>query len=236
MLKILLADADRLFLELAKTFLRKTGVEVLSCINGEELLEMMRETNPDLVFLSTNLPFRNGLECFQSIKQDELLNSIPIVMTSSSGKGEEFERCRKAGADELLVKPISRHTFMATVNKFLDLEKRYNSRFGARFPVYYGFTSSEPFTGNSINLSTSGQFVETGSVSPIDTELVVKFLLPGTNTCIHCKAKVAWVNKRESMVRPTLPPGMGLKFLNLTREDESAISEYLRKELITPLL
>jgi uncharacterized protein (TIGR02266 family) len=236
MLKILLADADRLFLELAKTFLRKTGVEVLSCMNGNELLELMRDKNPDLVFLSTNMPSRNGLECFHSIKQDEDLRSITIVMTSSTGKGEEFDKCLKAGADELLVKPINRHTFMATVNKFLDLEKRYNSRFGARFPVFFGFTASDLFTGNSINLSTSGQFVGTESVMPIDTELVVKFQLPGTNTYVQCKAVVAWVNKPGAMVRLTLPQGMGLKFLNLTRENESAISEYLRKELITPLL
>jgi CheY-like chemotaxis protein len=129
MLKILLADADRLFLELAKTFLRKTGVEVLTCMNGNELLELIRDKNPDLVFLSTNMPSGNGLECFQSIKQDEVLRSITIVMTSATGKGEEFDKYVKAGADELLVKPISRHTFMATVNKFLNLEKRYNSRF-----------------------------------------------------------------------------------------------------------
>ena len=236
MLKILLADSDRLFLEFAKTFLRKTGVEVLSCLNGEELLGIMRERTPDLIFLSTTMPIKNGLECFQSIKQDNVLNSTIIVMTSISGKEEELDKYRNAGVDELLVKPISRHTLMATVKKFLDLEKRYNSRFGAQFPVYYGMTASKLLTGNSINLSASGQFVETASVSPMDTELVVQFQLPGTDTSIHCKAKVAWVNKPHALTRPTLPPGMGLKFIDLTRENEAAINEYLRKELIAPLL
>ena len=46
-MKILLADAGRPFLEIAKTFVRKSGVEVLSCMNGEELLEIRREKNLD---------------------------------------------------------------------------------------------------------------------------------------------------------------------------------------------
>jgi CheY-like chemotaxis protein len=54
MLKILLADADRIFLELGKTFLRKTGVEVFTCMNGEEVLSIMRKERPDLViFVNT---------------------------------------------------------------------------------------------------------------------------------------------------------------------------------------
>jgi uncharacterized protein (TIGR02266 family) len=236
MLKILLADADRIFLELGKTFLRKTGVEVFTCMNGEEVLSIMRKERPDLVILSTHMQISTGLECLRKIKRDESLKSIPVVVVSSTGKEEELEKCRIAGADDLLVKPVSRHTFMQTVNNLISLEKRINSRFETYIPVSYGFESPESFTSHAINLGTGGQFVEATTAFPVDTELEVKFMLPNTDVCIQCKARVAWVNRLGALVKPALPPGMGLKFLDLTQKDITAIQEYLRKELITPLL
>jgi len=235
-LKILLADSDRVFLELGKTFLRKTGVKVLSCTNGGEAVEIVRKESPNLVFLSTNMAFKNGLECLQSIKMNETSKNIPVVMLATSGCDEAIEKFRLAECDEVILKPVSQHTFLGTVKKFLDLEKRIKSRFEVRIAVDFGLESKESFTGYSANLSTGGLFLETSDTFPVNTELLLNFLLPKTDIHVQCNARVAWVNRLGSLVKPSLLPGMGLQFLNLTQENDTTIQEYLRKEHISRLL
>ena len=234
--KILLADSDRIFLELGKTFLRKTGVEVLSCTNGEEVVGIVSKESPDLVFMSSSIAVKNGLECLHAIKMNEASRDIPVVMVSTSGCDEEIEKCRLAKCDKVILKPVSRHTFLATINEFLDLEKRIDSRFETRLYVNFCDETQASFSSYSANLSTGGLYLEAKDNFPINTELRLNFLLPNTNVRIQCKASVAWVNCLGSLVKPSLRPGMGLRFIDLTKEYEAAIKEYLRDEHISRLL
>jgi uncharacterized protein (TIGR02266 family) len=234
--KILLADSDRIFIELGKTFLRKTGVEVLSCMTAEETARITMQESPDMVFMSINLAAKNGLECLHSIKMNESTKDIPVVIVSTSGHQEEIEKYQHAKCDEIIFKPVSRHTFLTTVNKFLDLEKRLTSRFEERFPVSYGLEADSSLAGYCVNLSAGGLFVESRNAFPVSTELMVDFLLPNTDIRIQCKARVAWLNCSGALVKPSLSPGMGLQFLNMAQEGEVAIKAYLRKEHINRIL
>lgn len=234
--KILLADSDRIFHELGKTYLRKTGVEVLSCMTGEEAVRITMQQRPDLVFMSSKLAIKNKLECLNSIKMNGSTKDIPIVIVSACGHHEEIEKCREARCDEIIFKPVSRQTFLTSVNKYLDLEKRLTSRFDVSFPVSFGLEPGSFLAGSSVNLSAGGLFVESRNAFPVNTKLTVDFLLPDTDIRIQCKARVAWLNCLGALVKPSLSPGMGLQFLNLTQEDEVAIKAYLRKEHISRIL
>jgi CheY-like chemotaxis protein len=53
-LKILLSDGDKIFLELCKTHLRKSGVTILTCQNGKDALDIIRNERPHLADGSRN--------------------------------------------------------------------------------------------------------------------------------------------------------------------------------------
>ncbi len=208
----------------------------MSCLEGKDVLSIADRENPDLIFLSTNLTENNGLECLNSIKSRNTLKDVPVIMVSTLGCDENAERYRFAESDEIIHKPISRHLFRKTVSKFLDLEKRHNARLALRFPVAYGVTSDSCVIGYSMNLGVGGLFVESRKVVPIDTELVVDFLLPETEVRIRCKARVAWVNCANALVKPYFPQGLGLQFLDLKQEDATAIKEFLKNEFLSRMM
>ena len=49
--------------------------------------------------------------------------------------------------------------------------------------------------------------------------LIIELMLPGKETPLKCKARVAWTNELPSLKKQSLPHGMGLQFLTLSLDD-----------------
>jgi len=82
--------------------------------NGQEALDFLfrREVfkdapRPGLILLDINLPKVNGLEVLQKIKGDEELRMIPVVMLTTSDRGEEVQKSYSMGANSFIVKPVN---------------------------------------------------------------------------------------------------------------------------------
>ncbi len=79
----------------------------LEGVNGREALELARENEVDLIISDLNMPEMDGSELLDSIKSDADLESIPVVMiTSSKNEAMEAELLEK-GALKVLSKPVS---------------------------------------------------------------------------------------------------------------------------------
>jgi len=232
--KILLVDDVELFIQLEKSFLtRKEGIEVLTAYDGMEALEIIQNEKPDLVYMDLYMPKMNGDDCCRLIKQSEELKDIPIVMVTHGGKEEDLERCMEAGCNEIITKPINRSLFHALAKKYIKVKTRVEPRYSARLKVRFGTGMDKILTDYSVNLSTGGLFLATASALPIDTELFVDFELPDRAQPISCRARVAWVNNQEELVKQELPTGMGLQFREITLDDLDAIRQYISREALT---
>jgi uncharacterized protein (TIGR02266 family) len=104
-----------------------------------------------------------------------------------------------------------------------SLEKRPDPRYLARIPVCY----EELLIDHSINISTGGVFVESNVILPEDTELNIELDLPNSAVPISTHARVAWVNDPDDIKKSSLPPGMGLQFLTLSKEAMHTIQTFL---------
>lgn len=232
--KIVIADDVELFLMLEKTFFNREEFELVTARNGEEALKAIRETNPDLVFLDLYMPDMNGDECCRILKQDVMLRHIPIVMVTTAGREEDLTRCRNAGCDDIVNKPINRHVFMATAQRLLQVTGRGTQRYNARLRVRYGAKSHALLSDYSIDLSTGGLFLACEQPLPRDTPLSMEFILPTSKNPIRCTARVAWVNDQKLWKKSALPTGMGVQFLDLTLADMDAIREYIKSVNLEP--
>ena len=96
-----------------------------------------------------------------------------------------------------------------------------------RLAVKYGPTQQKHMTDYSVNISSGGVFIATDKVLPENTPLFVEYQLPGSAKPIICKAKVAWVNDPEQLKSARLPPGMGLQFFSLSRENLEELRKFL---------
>jgi uncharacterized protein (TIGR02266 family) len=113
-------------------------------------------------------------------------------------------------------------------------ERRSDPRFLARIAIFNGPYQRELMTDYTVNVSSGGVFIETGKLLEVDTLLTVKFKLPDQDRVISCTSRVAWVNEATAPKKPTLPPGMGLQFLDLAMEDMNAIRIFIDKGELVP--
>ncbi len=104
---ILLIENDSAFADAIAGALQAVGFETRSTGDGNEGLELARESSPDAVVLCVEMPGVSGYLVCQKLKKDAKLRSIPLVLTSAEATEETFEKHRtlKARADEYLLKP-----------------------------------------------------------------------------------------------------------------------------------
>jgi uncharacterized protein (TIGR02266 family) len=113
-------------------------------------------------------------------------------------------------------------------------ERRDDRRYHARMAVFYGLYENTLLTDYCINISAGGMFLESSKILPVGTELIVKFKLPDCDSIITTNARVAWTNDPGSIKKASLPPGMGLQFLDLSLDNLHVIRFYLEKGKVNP--
>jgi uncharacterized protein (TIGR02266 family) len=104
-----------------------------------------------------------------------------------------------------------------------------------RLAIYNGPDQQQLMTNYSVNMSSGGLFIETENIRSVDTPLVIKFKLPDTGRIITSKARVAWINEPGNLKKYSLPPGMGIQFIDLSLENLQAIRNFLRICEIKPV-
>lgn len=116
--KILIVEDNELNMKLFHDLLAAHGYLTIQTRNGLDALSLAREHRPDLILMDIQLPEVSGLEVTKWLKDDEQLNSIPIVaVTAFAMKGDE-ERIRSGGCEAYISKPISVMSFLNTVRQF----------------------------------------------------------------------------------------------------------------------
>jgi uncharacterized protein (TIGR02266 family) len=231
--KVLLADDVELFLEMEKTFFRREMFDLLVARTGQQAYEMAVANRPDLVFMDLYMPEMNGDEACRRIKSDPRLRPTPVVMVSPAGLEDDLARCREAGCDDILLKPINRNHFLAAAGKHLKIQERTAPRFESRLAVQYG-RGSDLAWANLVNLSVGGIFIETRELLPPGEIVSLAFTLPEGPREIFCSGRVAWVNSPGKLAKPRLPFGVGVQFVDLAPDDMEAISEHVKGESLAP--
>jgi OmpR family response regulator RpaB len=119
--KILVVDDEPGILKVTSIRLKKLGYNVLTAVGGKEALDTMRRENPDLVLLDLVMPFMNGAEVCEQIKNDKTLKHIPIILFTASGSGAmTAEKIKTVGADDYIVKPFEPEELTDKVEEILD--------------------------------------------------------------------------------------------------------------------
>ena len=109
---ILLADDDRLIVDVLSHQLQREGYTVIPAYDGAQALELAQSRRPDLVLLDVMMPKMQGWEVCREIRRD---STVPILMLSA--RGEEMDRVLglEMGADDYIVKPFSFREVLARI-------------------------------------------------------------------------------------------------------------------------
>ena len=105
-------------------------------------------------------------------------------------------------------------------------ERRAEERVPAELEVQYR-TAQEFLAAYSRNISGGGIFVRTQQPLALNRSVIVRFTLPGLDHRFEIQGIVVWTN--STAARTAFPPGMGIKFLSLNKEDSELIADFIAK-------
>ena len=114
--KILVVDDAPQVRRVMRTSLAAQGYTVYEARNGEEALEGMRSTPPDLVLLDVNMPVMDGLTACREIRRD---SAVPIIMLTVRDAERDKVAALDAGADDYVVKPFGMPELLARIRAAL---------------------------------------------------------------------------------------------------------------------
>jgi uncharacterized protein (TIGR02266 family) len=221
-----------MFRELGSLFLARTG-RVITASDGLAALETIQRERPDIVVADLDMPKLPGDALCRRIKEQPELRDTPVILVTTSELAEERARAVRAGADDVIAKPITRIALIQAVNRFLRSQP---ARGLARIPVEaraHIIRKPDDVWGTVRNLSRGGLFVESDFAMPPNTEVAVEFTLPESEGPLQSTAQVIW-RRRGSQQEPN---GMGLRFLALDRASAREIESYVyEREVSAPHL
>jgi len=120
-IKILWADDEIDLLRPHIIFLEQKGYNVSTSNNGDEALDMLKESHFDIVFLDENMPGMSGIEVLAEIKT--LQPHLPVVMITKSEEETIMEDAIGSNIADYLIKPVKPNQILLSLKKNLENRK-----------------------------------------------------------------------------------------------------------------
>ena len=120
---ILVVDDQEDNVELLRARLSARGYTVRTATDGQQALDSVRESPPDLILLDVMMPRMSGIEVVRRIKNDKDLPFIAVIMQTALDSTESRVEGLDAGADDYITKPINFAELEARVRSMLRIKR-----------------------------------------------------------------------------------------------------------------
>jgi DNA-binding response OmpR family regulator len=118
--EVLIVDDDVLIARLLSHWLHQKGFEVRIEKNGKQAITGLDEKIPPcLVLLDVMMPFADGFEVLNEIKNRKMWRKIPIIMLTSKSSESSVVRAFEAGVDDYVTKPFKPAELLVRINRLL---------------------------------------------------------------------------------------------------------------------
>lgn len=120
--RILVVDDHPDNIMVLRARLEARGYAVESAEDGQEALDKIHSSPPDLVLLDVMMPKVDGMEVARRVKSDRSLPFIPVIMQTALDSTESMVQGLDAGADDYISKPINFKELEARVKSLLRIQ------------------------------------------------------------------------------------------------------------------
>jgi two-component system chemotaxis response regulator CheY len=119
-MKFLVVDDFSTMRRIVRGLLKEMGYgEVEEAEDGAVALGMLKNRKFDFVVSDINMPNMNGFELLKSIRTDESLRHLPVLMVTAEARKEDIVLAAQTGASGYIVKPFTKATLEDKINKIL---------------------------------------------------------------------------------------------------------------------
>lgn len=185
-------DEDMLRRDIADE-LAEAGYRVLEAAGGQEALDLMRTTRPDLILCDISMPGLTGYQLLDAVQaKGPDFADIPFMFLSALGDPREIVEGKRRGADDYLVKPVDYDLLLATVHARLRQIERIRSAQAADtaqdaavavFPAAFGLTPTEARVAGALAQGRSrAQIASDFGISPTTVAFHMRNIFQKTGT------------------------------------------------------
>jgi len=114
--KVLAADDDPQLLRLVARNLQLEGYDVVAVSDGQQALEQIEASAPDLILLDVMMPKLDGFAVLERVRE---FSTVPAIILTARGQDQDKVRGLDLGADDYLTKPFSVDELLARVRSVL---------------------------------------------------------------------------------------------------------------------
>lgn len=120
-IRVMAVEDNPANMKMLSLLLQKLGVSVVCAVNGQEAINILRDTPVDLILMDIQMPIMDGLEATRLIRSGaagEELRDIPVVALTAHAMVGDRERFLEAGLDEYITKPIDKVILKNVLGRF----------------------------------------------------------------------------------------------------------------------
>ncbi|MCC0014369.1 MAG: response regulator [Hoeflea sp.] len=115
--KVLTVDDSRTIRNMLLVTLNNAGFDIVQAEDGIEGLEVLEESNPDVIVTDINMPRLDGFGFIEGVRQNDRYRAIPILVLTTESDAEKKNRAREAGATGWIVKPFDPSKLIAAIER-----------------------------------------------------------------------------------------------------------------------
>ncbi|MFO7995006.1 MAG: response regulator [Marinobacter sp.] len=120
-MKVLLVEDNPVNRTLTRRLLEKLGCDVMTANDGEAASSLWQWHPFDLIFMDCIMPRVDGFEATRRLRQwekDHNRSRVPVVALTASAMEKDEERCREAGMDSFVAKPVNIEMLRAVLEQY----------------------------------------------------------------------------------------------------------------------
>jgi CheY-like chemotaxis protein len=226
--KIILADDNRTSLMYIGLLLKRFGFQVLTAVNGLDVLRLVKLLGSDLIILDVHMDTMDGVTTLRHLKADSKSAEIPVIMISTDMDPETINTCRDLGCRDYLPKPIKVDILHDSVQGSFfsptgQNRKNIRAAFHGKVSIDYKGSRHDLYAET---LSVGGVYVRKEDPVPVGSDVQVILRLNDGNAR-EFKGKVIYTKERYGDLS-SLAPGMAIQFYDIPDHDYRAMNSYLK--------
>ena len=103
-LTVMVVDDDELIRKVVKIYFTNRGHRVMSAVDGQDCLQQLRSSKPDVILLDVTMPGLDGWEVCRRIRE---FSDVPVAMLTARAQEADREKGAMMGANAYVTKPVS---------------------------------------------------------------------------------------------------------------------------------
>src|ERR1700740_584879 len=120
-LRFLIVDDFSTMRRIVRNLLKEIGfASAEEAEDGVVALSMLKTSKFDFIVSDINMPNMNGFELLKSIKADDSLKHLPVLMVTAEARKEDIVLAAQSGAAGYIVKPFTKATLEEKVAKIMQ--------------------------------------------------------------------------------------------------------------------